>query len=945
MKKLFLIFSSLLPILFFPMGKGEIKGRIVDSETGKPIPFTNIIVVGTPFGTDCKDDGSFHIIDIPPGVYEVQIRSIGYPTLTVKDVRVEIDHTTNLNLTMVSLKMSKSRSLSYVAEKEIIKIDLPGREFYFMGSEIINLPLIYTIEDYLFLYPELEKGKNLSIFLDGNLPLVDPRLKNPILIPPLLGVENIIIQKGGFNVEDGNPGYCVVNIIEKEDKEKYHGEFDFCYNFPYMPHKGNSIYNPLNFHIRPFVDTTDSLCWKGTSVLNEEERDEYVSFEGWVEYAKSKEKEGDTLSPEEWRNLFRYIYRIEGSKELGQLPGSYGNKPGYIMNVGIGGPFLVTKNLLFSIWHLRKIEPFSIPVSRDNYIEDRTSYKSTIYFKPEMKLEFRGFFQNIQTVTNNSKELSFDGKIWAEGGNILKEVAGKNFMYWVDALNPYEIRRYGIGVKYDHLLSSFISYSFSFLYLKSNHFSTPIWESKSSEVYRDTINRISFGNINIPKEVPFGYESFPNGECYYDNLLPLDFIFSTYGRMQKDLSTSRTINFSGDLTAQVNNYHQIKGGFRVEHNLINTEISNGISEERDVIRWKGSPNWGLFYLRDKISYKGVEARIGGRVDYYDWEKPKIKISPRIGFSFPLGKFNKIYLNSGYFYEIPSFEKILGNFYKCEDSTFFKGNSSLDLPRMISYEIGFERILFEQILFSLSGYYIGYTNEVGEGDSTYLIEDSYYKTYRNNILGDLKGFEFSIRKRYGMFFNGSFIYNFRIHSSQQIETSQIKKPNSDLIFLVSFNTPKEWKNLKGGFYLTLLYRRKGGEYFSFDPLADDPFSPEDSKYINNLKWQDEGYWNLLLGKSFILKDFNLNFYFEVKNLFDSKYLNADLCFMSSIDKINYLKSLHLPMYKDERYSSIPNLIGGNDRPGEVNKSYIDRPAIEYLYYTNPRSLSFGIRVDF
>ena len=148
--------------------------------------------------------------------------------------------------------------------------------------------------------------------------------------------------------------------------------------------------------------------------------------------------------------------------------------------------------------------------------------------------------------------------------------------------------------------------------------------------------------------------------------------------------------------------------------------------------------------------------------------------------------------------------------------------------------------------------------------------------------------------------------------------------------------------------SILYTREGGDYFSFDPYADNPFLPGNPDYINNLKWEDESYWNLLLSKDISVRGFTFSVYTEINNLLDSKYMTNDNCFRSdsaNTDKFNYLSSLHLPMYNDERYESDDYLIGGNDIVGEVDKDYIDRPDFEYLYYTNPRFLRLGIRVDF
>jgi len=175
-----------------------------------------------------------------------------------------------------------------------------------------------------------------------------------------------------------------------------------------------------------------------------------------------------------------------------------------------------------------------------------------------------------------------------------------------------------------------------------------------------------------------------------------------------------------------------------------------------------------------------------------------------------------------------------------------------------------------------------------------------------------------------------------------------RTKSSLRLLLTFDTSDDWGKVLKNISSSILYTRMGGDYFSYDPYADDLFLPRDPAYLNNLKWQDEAYWNLLLSKDISLRGFKFNFYAEVNNLFDSKYITNDNCFRvdsTNTDKLEYLRSLHLPMYREERYALDTLLIGGNDRVGEVDKSYIDKPDFEYLYYTNPRFLRLGVRVDF
>ncbi len=55
----------------------KIRGKVIDFETGEPIPNANVIVVGTMLGASTDVKGEFEL-EVKPGVYDVEVRVIGY---------------------------------------------------------------------------------------------------------------------------------------------------------------------------------------------------------------------------------------------------------------------------------------------------------------------------------------------------------------------------------------------------------------------------------------------------------------------------------------------------------------------------------------------------------------------------------------------------------------------------------------------------------------------------------------------------------------------------------------------------------------------------------------------------------------------------------------------------------------------------------------------------
>jgi len=81
---------------------GKIAGRIVDKETGEPLPGVNIIVQGTTLGSTTDLEGYYTILQIPPGDHTIVASMVGYSKITISNIQVHIDQTSTVDIQMVS---------------------------------------------------------------------------------------------------------------------------------------------------------------------------------------------------------------------------------------------------------------------------------------------------------------------------------------------------------------------------------------------------------------------------------------------------------------------------------------------------------------------------------------------------------------------------------------------------------------------------------------------------------------------------------------------------------------------------------------------------------------------------------------------------------------------------------------------------------------------------
>lgn len=92
-----ILFSLLLLPTIMLAQTGKIKGKVTDLTSGEPLIGANVLVVGTSLGAATDVKGEYAIFNLQAGVYEVKASYIGYQTITLTNVRVNTDLTTELN--------------------------------------------------------------------------------------------------------------------------------------------------------------------------------------------------------------------------------------------------------------------------------------------------------------------------------------------------------------------------------------------------------------------------------------------------------------------------------------------------------------------------------------------------------------------------------------------------------------------------------------------------------------------------------------------------------------------------------------------------------------------------------------------------------------------------------------------------------------------------------
>lgn len=119
---------------------GKISGRVV-SEAGDPLPGANIIVEGTRLGAAADVDGDYYIVNIPPGIYNVQVSMMGYDSRIVEDVRVTSKMTTKVDFTLAETVIGMEQVIVEAFYDPPVQKDQTYKMQSFSEMELRDLPV------------------------------------------------------------------------------------------------------------------------------------------------------------------------------------------------------------------------------------------------------------------------------------------------------------------------------------------------------------------------------------------------------------------------------------------------------------------------------------------------------------------------------------------------------------------------------------------------------------------------------------------------------------------------------------------------------------------------------------------------------------------------------------------------------------------------------------
>ncbi len=936
---------------------GKIAGRITD-DSGSPLPGVNLFIPSTLQGATSDIDGYFTILNVSPGTYSLRSSFIGFATQTVEGVRVNIDLTTTVNLQLVEDTVGLDE-LVVTAELPVVQADVSNSQLNVTSDQIEALP-VSSINSVVGLQAGIQglsvrgSGSDELSFMVNGLTLRDERNNAPYTSISLSSVEEVQVQTGGFNAEYGNVRSGVVNVVTKEgDRRRYSGNAIIRYSPPTQKHFGARADDANSYWIRPFLDS--DVAWTGTEAGGWDEftQSQYPTFEGWISISEERLKDDDPsndMTPEALQQAFLWQHR----KPMEVV------EPDYNVDVGFGGPVPFVSQYLGALRFYASVRAdqsmYLIPLNSDRYEEWSGHLKLTADLIPGMKLTIEGLRGRI---TGTSLSRTGQPGVFRSSFSIARELSRVSFIdariYSTDYWAPTEVNNYMGGLKLTHSLSSNTFYEVRLNAFRSNYDTNP-------GRLRDETPVVSFGGVGFD-EAPFGFQPRPT--------FGVDGMRTGVGMSNaRDTSVVTAYNFKADLTSQLNRFLQIKTG--VEYNLSDSKVNYGRFDEflpssNSHSTWERTPVRGAAYAQSKLEFAGMIANLGLRLDYFnaggDWysydpfspafsarfapvidtlltqdpTKHIFSLSPRMGVSFPITEFSKLYFNYGHFRSLPDPNNLfLLREFTTTGQISRVANPNNPLPKTVAYELGYEQSLFDQLLIRMAGYYKDVSLQPFLTE--YISRDGQvnYTVNEPNSFEDIRGFEVTLSRNRGKWVQGFINYTYMVFTSGYFSLRRnFENPTAQREFsesdaerrrASSRPVPRPYGRLNLDFLTPADF---GPRIAGYPILADWRVSvitnwQQGSKYtwtgggaipgvINNVSFRDNWNTNLRFTKNIVIRGNRAQLFIDIFNLFNRRALSFN-GFIDGNDQLSYLRSLHLPE-SDDYQTNIP----GKDKIGSY-RSY-------------------------
>ncbi|HRS95031.1 MAG TPA: TonB-dependent receptor, partial [Candidatus Latescibacteria bacterium] len=162
-----LVTLGTLPTTSWAALTGKIAGRVSD-QSGNPLPGVAVFIQGRQLGATTDSDGRYFILQVPPGTYTVEASLVGYQSVRLQNVTVNMDRTTEANFSLRESTIEVD-AVTVVAQRPIVQQDVTSTQLSVTTEQAQQLP-VNTLLDAIGFQAGIDIQNKTTISVRGSSP-------------------------------------------------------------------------------------------------------------------------------------------------------------------------------------------------------------------------------------------------------------------------------------------------------------------------------------------------------------------------------------------------------------------------------------------------------------------------------------------------------------------------------------------------------------------------------------------------------------------------------------------------------------------------------------------------------------------------------------------------------------------------------------------------------
>ena len=731
---------------------GKISGRVTDATTGEPLPGVNVVLTGTIQGGVTDEDGYYVILKVAPGSYTVQASIIGYARVSVQEVRVQVDRTTNVDIEMTE-ETIQAGEVVVIAEREVVQIDRTTTTSYVDSEQLDVLP-VTNVQEAIELQAGIVAGRfrggregEVSYLVNG-VPINNVFDRGASFQIERDMVNTIEVISGVFNAEYGQALSGVVNIVTKDVPDTWSGS--------------------LRSYVGGIASTRD------------------------LEFVERIGGPGDALGVDDFQvssvsyaeaSPIPSITNVEATLGGAIIPGRLGfNIAGrFLDNNGhrLGRQLFMPNDVSDGLNSGQVSDAWTIGSSGDGDFvaldaRERISMNANVVYNitPRVQVDYTVFYQDSEVLPYNH-----------------------SFKYVPDGINRDFATSWNHIASIDYTIGqkTFGAVSYSFLQ-----------DRLEEKLYDNPVDTRLAPRENGGIAGQFAFDVAGNELFQRDNeVITHTFVASLTSQL------NRVHQVKGGVEVRYSDLDVQRIGIENSSTTnFQPVLSTDPSVSKDFESWRltNNPLFFAAYIQDKIELNSLIVNAGLRFDYFDpdyavpvdWALGaderipdlstaapgdsisnrtdadiKLQLSPRIGVAFPISSQGVLRFSAGLFFQAPPFDLIYTNpEFEINDEAGEArfGNANIDPERTLAFEVGFQQALTEEIGLEATVF----SKDVRNLTGIRFLRDANGRIitqFINRDFGTIRGFTLSLFQRPGGIISWTLDYTLQFAQGSASDASE------------------------------------------------------------------------------------------------------------------------------------------------------------------------------